>query len=154
MVEERRNVDVLHERTDIRPLAVSLTGLILFLGVAAVVLFMWFFFEHMRRSDVHVEPRGGLAPVYDRITEPLLQTSPPSDLAGMLRRENEILTHYKWVDRQRGIVSIPIDRALDIIAQRGLPHAAAPPAKLELGVPRAGHRQTGFEDKVMLPGEP
>jgi hypothetical protein len=154
MVEERRNEAVLHERTDIRPLAVSLTGLFLFLGVVSVVLLMWFFFEHMRRTDVRVESREGLAPVYDRITEPLLQTSPPSDLAGMLRRENEILTHYKWVDRQRGIVSIPIDKALDIIAQRGLPPAAAAPAKLQLGVPRAGHRQTGFEDKVMLPGEP
>jgi hypothetical protein len=154
MVEERRNADVLHERTDIRPVAVSVTGLVLLLGVVVVVLFMWFFFEHMRRIDVRVEPRGGLAPVYERVTEPLLQTSPPSDLAGMLRRENEILTHYKWVDRQRGIVSIPIDRALDIIAQRGLPPAASAPPKLELGIPRAGHRQTGFEDKVMLPGEP
>ena len=35
--------------------------------------------------------------------------------------EDAILTTYGWVDRKGGIVRIPIDRAIDLLAQRGLP---------------------------------
>jgi hypothetical protein len=35
--------------------------------------------------------------------------------------ENAALTTYGWVDRENGIVHIPIDRAMDLILQRGLP---------------------------------
>ena len=35
--------------------------------------------------------------------------------------EDAILTSYGWVDRQKGIVRIPIDRAIDLVLQRGLP---------------------------------
>ena len=32
-----------------------------------------------------------------------------------------MLHHYRWVDRRNGIVSIPIDRAIQLLAQRGVP---------------------------------
>lgn len=35
--------------------------------------------------------------------------------------EEADLTNYGWVDRNNGIVHIPIDRAMDLILQRGLP---------------------------------
>jgi hypothetical protein len=35
--------------------------------------------------------------------------------------EDTTLTTYGWVDRDNGIVHIPIDRAMDLILQRGLP---------------------------------
>src|ERR1700694_1026452 len=47
--------------------------------------------------------------------------------------EEETLSSYDWVDQKAGTVRIPIDRAMDLIAQRGLPvrsqrtEAAAPP---------------------------
>ncbi len=31
------------------------------------------------------------------------------------------LRGYGWVDRNKGVVSLPIDRAMDLVAQRGLP---------------------------------
>jgi hypothetical protein len=36
-------------------------------------------------------------------------------------QQNEKLTSYGWIDRSNGIVRIPIDRAMDLILQRGLP---------------------------------
>ena len=42
----------------------------------------------------------------------------------MNARENQILTSYGWVDRKAGTVRIPIERAMDLIAHRGL--AAGP----------------------------
>ena len=37
------------------------------------------------------------------------------------QEQNQELHSYGWVDRSKGIVRIPIDRAMDLILQRGLP---------------------------------
>jgi hypothetical protein len=43
----------------------------------------------------------------------------------MHQEEDEVLNHYGWVDPDRGVVRIPVERALDIVAQRGLPQFKA-----------------------------
>ncbi|MGB0121788.1 MAG: hypothetical protein WA419_05275 [Silvibacterium sp.] len=43
------------------------------------------------------------------------------DVADLHRREDLLLDHYSWVDQSQGKVRIPIDRAMELIAQRGLP---------------------------------
>jgi hypothetical protein len=35
--------------------------------------------------------------------------------------QDEKLNSYGWIDRSNGIVQIPIERAMDLLAQRGLP---------------------------------
>ena len=60
--------------------------------------------------------------------EPRLQVSPSVDLLRMREKEGAVLNSYGWVDSQAGVVRIPIDRAMDLIAQRGLP-AQAPAAR-------------------------
>jgi hypothetical protein len=52
---------------------------------------------------------------------PRLQVSPRLDLAQFHAREDEELTNYGWVDRSNGIVRIPIERAMDVVLQKGLP---------------------------------
>ena len=36
-------------------------------------------------------------------------------------QEEQTLHSYGWVDQQAGVVRIPIDRAMELLAQRGLP---------------------------------
>lgn len=48
-------------------------------------------------------------------------TVPGEALRQLQATENAILNSYGWADRQNGIVHIPIDRAIEIIEQRGLP---------------------------------
>ena len=43
------------------------------------------------------------------------------DLASLHEREDLYLNNYSWVDRGQGKVRIPIERAMELIAQRGLP---------------------------------
>jgi hypothetical protein len=43
------------------------------------------------------------------------------DVAELHRREDLLLDHYSWVDQSQGKVRIPIERAMALIAQRGLP---------------------------------
>jgi hypothetical protein len=47
------------------------------------------------------------------------------DLATLHEREDLLLDHYSWIDRGQGKVRIPIERAMELIAQRGLPVAPA-----------------------------
>jgi hypothetical protein len=39
----------------------------------------------------------------------------------MRQDEDQILGSYGWIDRQKGIVRLPIARAIDLLSQRGLP---------------------------------
>jgi hypothetical protein len=57
--------------------------------------------------------------------EPRLQANPQSDMRKMLQEEDAVLNHYGWVDPDRGIVRLPIARALDIVALTGLPQFKA-----------------------------
>jgi hypothetical protein len=57
---------------------------------------------------------------------PRLQTDDGNqDLADLHQREDLLLDNYTWVDRSQGKVRIPIERAMELIAQRGLPVAPA-----------------------------
>jgi hypothetical protein len=77
------------------------------------------------------------------------------DVADLHAREDLLLDHYTWVNRQQGTVRIPIGQAMEIIAQRGLrvmqsaaneptmtadvqPHVTAP---LTNGFARTGYEQ-------------
>jgi len=53
--------------------------------------------------------------------EPRLQETPALDLERLREREDETLSTYGWVDRQAGVVRIPIERAMEIVAREGLP---------------------------------
>jgi hypothetical protein len=61
--------------------------------------------------------------------EPRLQVSAPKDLKQYKTAQDEILNSYGWVDQNAGIVRIPIDRAMDILVQKGLPVRGATPPK-------------------------
>jgi hypothetical protein len=53
---------------------------------------------------------------------PRLQPDPRLDLAKLRREETEWLNTYGWVDRAQGVVRIPIERAMELTAARGIPH--------------------------------
>ena len=46
-------------------------------------------------------------------------------MADLHAREDLLLNNYSWVDQAQGKVRIPIERAMELIAQRGLPVAPA-----------------------------
>jgi len=58
---------------------------------------------------------------------PRLQTYPFTDITALRADERKMLDEYAWVDKNAGVVRIPIERAIDVLAERGLPHRAAAP---------------------------
>ncbi len=53
--------------------------------------------------------------------EPRLQTNPRQDLKDMRAQEDALLHSYGWVDKNAGVVRIPIDEAIKLTLERGLP---------------------------------
>jgi hypothetical protein len=56
---------------------------------------------------------------------PRLQADPAGSFAAFKRGELERLNGYGWVDQKKGVAHIPIDRAIEILAERGLPKGSA-----------------------------
>jgi hypothetical protein len=52
---------------------------------------------------------------------PRLETDERGQLNAIRLKEEQTLNTYDWIDQNAGTVRIPIDRAMDLIAQRGLP---------------------------------
>lgn len=78
------------------------------LGVAAV--FMAFF-----------GPENQQPPSVPQVPEPRLQVNESVNYQDLKATEEARLNGYKWIDQDAGIVQIPIDRAMDLVAERGLP---------------------------------
>jgi hypothetical protein len=58
-------------------------------------------------------------------TPRLQQDDGNQDIADLHAREDLLLDNYTWIDRSQGKARIPIERAMELIAQRGLPVAPA-----------------------------
>lgn len=89
-------------------------GLLVFLGVSLVV--MHFYYRAEIDRTVFVPPTP--------FAKPRLQTSDTSDLARLEAKQRSALKSYAWIDREQGIVSIPIREAIErIVARGGDPYA-------------------------------
>ena len=120
-----------HEETDaeIGPLVRSAIFLtLLTLVIAALTVGFYKYLD--AREQREKAPRYPLAAGVTRPLPPLprLQTYSFDDVKGLRREEAKLLDHYGWVDKNAGTVRIPVSRAIELLANRGLPHRAAAPA--------------------------
>lgn len=104
----------------------GVVGFAIVLVVTLIVIHagIWFFYSYLRREAARpVQAEYPLAATAMRRLppEPRLQTDPRDDLASLRGREDRILTSYGWVDRNTGVVRIPIDQAMKLTVERGLP---------------------------------
>jgi hypothetical protein len=53
--------------------------------------------------------------------KPVLEYSERTQFIQELENEDKVLESYDWVDQNAGVVRIPIEQAMDLVAQRGLP---------------------------------
>jgi hypothetical protein len=59
------------------------------------------------------------------MTAPKLLARPPLELQTLRDAENEQLDSYGWVDQKQGVARIPVARAIDIAAEKGLPNVSS-----------------------------
>jgi hypothetical protein len=123
--EQTDNPAVHHEESDvnIRGILGFAAGLIVVAIVIHVAIWGLFRFFDARAARQAEQPEFPLAVTQEtRLPpEPRLQTNPRQDMADLRAAEDETLTTYGWVDRNAGVVRIPIEEAMRLTLQRGLP---------------------------------
>jgi hypothetical protein len=72
------------------------------------------------------EMQNKMAEMTQKFPTPRVQTDDGNqDVADLHAREDLLLDNYSWADQAQGKVRIPIERAMELLAQRGLPVATA-----------------------------
>jgi hypothetical protein len=120
-----------HETSDasVRAILGVAAGLLVLLAIVLVALSAMQ--AAFTRQPFSITAPPGLVPLPtpQPPPEPRLETEPGQQLSEYRAQQEQRLNSYGWVDRPNGIVHIPIDRALDLVAQRGLPARPAAEAQ-------------------------
>jgi len=110
-----------HEHTDvnIRPIVIAGLGLAAVLVVIGALMLGMFDLFAAHEARVSPPPNPLAAAEGPRLPpEPRLQVQPVKDLRELREAETTLLEHYGWVDKNAGVVRIPIDRAIDLLAAK------------------------------------
>ena len=125
-----------HEDMSSRTALYFLAGLVLVgLLVYLIVFGMYRFLDsyataHQPPTSPMVKPEADTRAVTpenaETFPQPRLEENERTQFRSFIEDQDRKLATYDWVDKDRGTVRIPIDRAMELIAQRGLPvHAEA-----------------------------
>jgi hypothetical protein len=108
-----------HEPADLSPVQAAVFASALVILVSAVLVLA---FEVLRIfEDRATVPLSKLETTIQSFPEPRLQVFPHEDLLQLQEREHKVLESYAWVDREHRIARMPIDQAVGIALQNGLP---------------------------------
>ena len=154
--DEGQSASKAYETRDVklRPLIVFAAGITV-MGVASyLVIFVLFrlFSGQAATQDAQLAPASlaqPAAPGEERLPpEPRIQANPAGDLKMLRDQEDAILKTYGWVDRPAGVVRVPIDVAMKLVLEQGLPVRqpdSAPPA---VGTPAPSKTPQGQRQKA------
>jgi hypothetical protein len=110
-----------HEEKDVNVWAVARFAMALVLLCAVALIGLAGLFRYFQTREAGLQPpavegadlKGPSLP-----PQPRLQNSPIQDLKQMRQDEDQILGSYGWIDRQKGIVRLPIARAMELLSER------------------------------------
>ncbi|HUG92623.1 MAG TPA: hypothetical protein VML55_17415 [Planctomycetaceae bacterium] len=135
--EEREQLPPEHrfERTDfsLRGLLLTAAGLVLLVLLALIGAELFV----PDRPDVAATARPTDPRRVDEPPEPRITQSLRVQRLELERRLDERLSTYGWIDRERGVARIPVERAIELVLQQGLP-ARRERDDAEVDVPPAG----------------
>lgn len=115
-----------HEAPSVNVRAIWLAGVALVVTIVVSLVLMDLLMSYL--SAGAEPPKEAMAPV----AMPLAGTAPPlnpdqsAELQALRVKESAWLHQYAWIDEPAGVARIPIDRAMEIISQSGLPPTTGP----------------------------
>jgi len=113
-----------------RAVILTAIGLLLFVGISLVLLHVYYR-DHINQA-VFVPPTP--------FAKPQLQTNDDNDLAKLHAEQGRRLRAYTWLDRDKGVIAIPIEEAEKRIVARGS-DAYAPIEAIAPGDPAVGGKK-------------
>ncbi len=120
-----------HELSDLTPRSIAIFLVVLAAMIVGVlVVSVWIHdYSASRLARTEAPPSPVAKPAAP--PGPRLQVFAPKDMQEFRAGEDAILKNYGWVDREAGVIRMPIDRAMQLLLERGLPAAGkkSQPAK-------------------------
>jgi len=118
------NVEVVHEESDVNVAAIIRYGIgLLVIGVVIHVFLWWLLGTYERQSEraqTQVFPLA--AGQQNRLPpSPRFQDNPQQELQDLRAKQKALLEGYGWINKDAGIARIPIEDAMKIVVERGLP---------------------------------
>ena len=111
----------MRETTDFNLKYIVYFAAALLVGLAVVLAgATWVFKTFVKRDEREQAVRSEVQPIPVGPREPKLQIDPEQENQDYLVEQRQMLSTFEWVDQDRGIARIPIDRAMDIVAQESL----------------------------------
>jgi hypothetical protein len=122
-----------HESPEVDlPRTILSAALIVATVIITCIVSRWVFFEHLQpigeRSATPINGEGLVLPPAPRLEGIEMMSGPPPD-GGQSAATNQ-LQSYGWVDRDKGLVRVPIERAMQLAIERNWLPSAAEPAKI------------------------
>jgi hypothetical protein len=166
----REHEEVAYEREDLSP-----RGIFAFLiGLAVVAVLIHFTLKGMygyldAYQKEHQPPLNPLVSQTEsdsrkvsnadvsRFPQPRLEINERLEINDFRLQEEKNLNSYGWIDQKAGIARIPIDRAMQLLAQRGLPTrpqaGAVPPSPVNTARQAATRSDTSQSPKPRKKGK-
>ena len=105
---------------NVRWLVIGAIGILLVL-VGSMALMYWLTVSEARRPHLP----SGEAPVEwtqkNLPPDPHVDPNQAHELTQLTEANEELLSSYGWIDRRQGVVRIPVDRAIELLAKSGSP---------------------------------
>jgi hypothetical protein len=110
----------------------NVRGVIAFLVTLSIVLAMallvsWGIFRYFSMTLPDRKPASPFTEIRQLPSGPELQVYPRQDYVRFLENQQRSLESYAWENRDAGTVRVPIERAMDLLLQKGLPVASETP---------------------------
>jgi hypothetical protein len=110
-----------HEPTDVSLKGITRIAILSFaiiIVILGLVYGIWRGFESWAADSRTPAPLAAYKPGEVRMPSgPLLQTDEPGGLRQFRAEERKILDHYAWVDKNQGVVRVPVARAMELLAE-------------------------------------
>lgn len=110
-----------YETRDAHP--ASLVKFAIGLALTLVVAWagMWWLLGYLGQSQEEGPAAAPFRALHERQLPPLprIQVNPVRELNEVSEEQSDKIDHYDWVDRNHGVVRIPIDEAMKLILERG-----------------------------------
>ena len=114
-----------HEHSDINVRGILWVALGLFVSAAMIQLLIFGLFGYFAKREA---PAGQQPSIESLLPAEAirLQKDPEGDLKRIQEEVDRIMNGYRWMDREAGVARIPVERAMKLLLERGLP--VGPPA--------------------------
>jgi hypothetical protein len=123
-----------HEQKDIDVPSLFTITLVLLLSCIVIFIVVTLMMHYFKAHEPAVTAGQANIPLTRKaeFPQPRLLVKPGATLADLRAAEDAELNSYGWVDRNAEVARIPIDRAMQLIVERGLPDIGAGQTPLSL----------------------